>query len=64
MRFIETPVFSRAIVELLDDDAWTLQIALLLRPQLGPVIPGSGGPRKLRWAEPGHGKRGGRRVPY
>ena len=34
------------------------------RPDAGLVIPGSGGIRKLRWAAPGRGKRGGYRVIY
>src|SRR5215218_3090515 len=51
MRFIETSVFTRLIVELLDDDAYrALQLAILARPDLGPAIPGSGGLRKLRRA--------------
>ena len=33
-------------------------------PDSGPVIPGSGGVRKLRWAAPGRGKRGGYRIIY
>ena len=28
------------------------------------MIPGSGGVRKLRWAAPGRGKRGGYRIIY
>ena len=28
------------------------------------MIPGSGGVRKLRWRQPGRGKRGGLRVIY
>lgn len=65
MRFIETPVFTEAIVELLDDDDYaSMQIAMLLRPRLGPVIPRSAGLRKLRWAPAGQGKRGGLRVIY
>jgi hypothetical protein len=35
MRFIETPIFTKAIVELLDDDDWSLQTALLPRPPAG-----------------------------
>jgi hypothetical protein len=63
MRFIETPVFTRAVGELLDDEELrSLQLALLQRPELGPVIQGSGGLRKLRWAVAGRGKRGGLRV--
>jgi hypothetical protein len=33
-------------------------------PERYPVIPGSSGMRKARWARPGHGKRGGVRVIY
>ena len=35
-----------------------------LRPEQGPVIPGSGGLRKIRWSAEGRGKRGGLRVIY
>lgn len=65
MRFIETPVFTRSLADLLDDEAYrALQLALLLRPELGPVIRNSGGLRKLRWSLKGMGKRGGARVIY
>ncbi len=65
MRFIETPIFTRAIVELVDDEQYgSLQLALLQRPDLGRVIRGSGGIRKMRWSLPGRGKRGGIRVLY
>lgn len=48
MRFIETPVFTRAIIDLMDDDAYQgLQLALILRPGLGPII-GTGGIRMKR----------------
>lgn len=65
MRFIETPVFTHAIVGLLDDEEYhSLQIALLQRPESGALIPRSGGLRKVRWPLPGRGKRGGLRVIY
>jgi hypothetical protein len=35
-----------------------------MRPDMGALIPGSGGLRKLRWRMRGHGKRGGIRVIY
>ena len=65
MGFVETPVFTAAIRRRLEDEQYrALQLALLLRPEQGPVIPASGGLRKVRWATPGHGKRGGLRVIY
>jgi hypothetical protein len=65
MRFIETPIFTRQIVEQLNDDDYAaMQIAMILRPHFGRVIRHSGGLRKLRWPIPGGGKRGGLRVIY
>jgi hypothetical protein len=65
MRFVETPVFTATMQRHLDDDQYRqLQIALMLRPEQGPVIRASGGLRKVRWAKPGAGKRGGLRVIY
>jgi hypothetical protein len=65
MRFIETPVFTRVVVDSFDDEAYrALQLALLLRPELGALIRNSGGLRKLRWSLKGGGKRGGARVIY
>ena len=65
MEFIETPTFTKLVLDLLEDDDYAkLQAALALRPDLGKVIPGSGGIRKARWAGSGRGKRGGLRVIY
>lgn len=65
MRFIETPLFTRAITELMDDAEYqALQISIVLRPVMGAAIPGCGGLRKLRWSVPGRGKRGGARIIY
>ena len=65
MRFVETPVFTAALQRHLGDDEYRrLQVALMLRPEQGPVIRGSGGLRKLRWAKAGGGKRGGLRIIY
>ena len=47
-----------------DDEYRGLQEALIKNPEAGAVIVGSGGIRKLRWAAPGRGKRGGYRVIY
>jgi hypothetical protein len=63
--FIETRVFTDLVEKLLDREAYrSLQLTLLLRPEQGPVIPGSGGLRKIRWGADGRGKRGGVRVIY
>ena len=63
--FIETKLFSRLVEEYLSDDSyWQLQAALASDPEAGPLIPGSGGLRKLRWGISGRGKRGGLRVIY
>ena len=65
MRFVETAVFTRALMSLLSDDEYrSLQLALMLRPEAGDLIPGSGGLRKLRWSLSGKGKRGGTRLIY
>src|SRR5579863_888306 len=65
MRFVETPVCTASLVRLLDDESYRrLQVALILRPEQGPIIPGAGGRRKIRWARAGGGKRGGLRVIY
>ena len=65
MRFVETSVFTEAIADLMPDERYaSLQAALITRPDLGSVIPGGGGIRKVRWSVPGRGKRGGLRVIY
>jgi hypothetical protein len=65
MQFVETPVFTAALRRHLDDDIYrALQLALLLRPGQGSIIQGGAGLRKLRWAVPGRGKRGGVRLIY
>jgi len=63
--FVETRLFTRLVEEYLSDDEYgRLQQALIDDPEAGAVIRGSGGIRKLRWAAPGRGKRGGYRVIY
>jgi mRNA-degrading endonuclease RelE of RelBE toxin-antitoxin system len=65
--FIELPPFERLRAEYLDDDAFRrLQQELLKNPEAGDVIKGTGGLRKIRFADErrGKGKRGGLRVIY
>ena len=65
--FVELPAFSRHRADYLTDDGFRgLQNALMENPEAGDVIEGTGGLRKLRWADPrrGKGKRGGLRVVY
>lgn len=49
-----------------DENLRKLENLLCRRPDAGPVIPGTGGIRKLRWTIPinGIGKRGGIRIIY
>ena len=63
--FVETRLFTRLVQEYLSDDEYLqLQQALIADPELGSVIAGSGGIRKMRWGLAGRGKRGGLRVIY
>jgi mRNA-degrading endonuclease RelE of RelBE toxin-antitoxin system len=65
MVFIETPIFTKLIKDLLLDEEYRkLQEALFLRPESGALIPNGGGLRKIRWVISGRGKRGGVRVIY
>jgi hypothetical protein len=65
MIIVETRIFTRLITELLDDDEYKeLQEALVNRPDLGDLIKGSGGLRKVRWKRKATGKSGGIRVIY
>lgn len=63
--FIESKLFSRLLGDYLTDDEYAqLQAALANAPDRGALVAGSGGVRKLRWSQPGRGKRGGVRVIY
>ena len=65
MEFIETPTFTRLLLDLLSDDEYAdLQNVLVDNPQRGDIIQGGGGIRKLRYALPGRGKSGGVRASY
>src|SRR6202048_74768 len=67
MEFIEAPAFTGHVSEYLADDEYReLQDQLARNPELGDLIAGTRGFRKLRWADArrGKGRRGGLRIIY
>jgi len=62
---IETPTFQEDAKKIWSEEergafcAW-----LATNPEVGKVIPKSGGCRKIRWSIAGTGKRGGTRIIY
>lgn len=65
--FIELPAFQRYRHDYLNDEAFRrLQIWLLMNPEAGDVIQGTGGLRKARFSDESRnkGKRGGLRLIY
>ena len=66
--FVEIPGFGNRwdAIGGSDADLRILQLQLLAAPTRGPVVPGAGGWRKIRFAMPssGRGKSGGIRVYY
>ena len=65
MIFVETPLFTRRVYELLSEDQYTrLQHYLTVDPDVGDLIEGTGGLRKIRVAVASRGKRGGARAVY
>ena len=65
--FKELPAFIKFRADYLDDEGFrALQQTMMLNPEAGDVMQGSGGLRKLRFADErrGKGKRGGLRVIY
>ena len=65
MTVVETPGFLRDSAARLTEDERIEVIDFLARnPDMGDLIPGTGGARKLRWRAQRRGKRGGFRVIY
>ncbi|HEV3456386.1 MAG TPA: toxin [Thermoanaerobaculia bacterium] len=67
MEFIEAPLFTQLVSRYLADDEYRrLQLYLALDPDAGDIMPGTGGCRKMRWADQrrSKGKRGGLRLIY
>ena len=65
MEFIETPIFTKSITELLSDNEYSdFQKYLVENPESGDVIKGDYGIRKVRWNLTNRGKSGSIRVIY
>ena len=65
MRIFTTRTYERAVRKLLREaDRRAMEAAIVANPAAAPIIRGTGGLRKLRWAGSGRGKRGGIRTIY
>ena len=65
MTVVETAEFLRKAKPLISDSERADLVAFIgANPDAGEIIPDTGGVRKIRWALPGMGKRGGARVIY
>lgn len=65
MQVFSTRAYERAVGKLLGEEARReMEEAIVAAPDAAPVIRGTGGIRKLRWAGSGRGKRGGIRTVY
>jgi hypothetical protein len=67
VEFIGAPLFTQLLSDYLNDDEYReLELHPARDPEAGDVIQGTGGFRKVRWADPrrGKGRRGGLRVIY
>ena len=65
MKIIETSIFTKNVKNLLSDDEYRLlQNVLIKNPEIGKVMKGTGGLRKVRWGIKGKGKSAGIRTIY
>ena len=65
MTFIELPLFTELITDLVGDTRYAeFQRELLRQPEKGDLMQNAGGLRKVRLRLPGRGKSGGARVIY
>ena len=65
VELIETSSFTKQITDLLSDEEYgAFQFRLAANPELGPLMRGGGGIRKVRVAVGSRGKSGGARVIY
>lgn len=62
---VETPTFSKLAGDYWDEAERLEFITWIANdPNIGDVVSGTGGVRKVRWSRSGRGKRGGVRVIY
>jgi len=66
IEFVSFNLFNKIWEDLglIDDDLKDLQEYLIMNPESGSLIQGTGGVRKLRWALKNKGKSGGIRILY
>lgn len=65
VRVFFTKTYERVVRKLMSEaDRQSMEAAIVADPGAAPVIRGTGGIRKLRWAGSGRGKRGGIRAIY
>jgi hypothetical protein len=65
LELIETSIFTKQISALLDEEAYRVfQFRIAANPDLGDLIRGGAGIRKVRVAVGSRGKSGGARVIY
>jgi len=63
--FVESPLFTKQVHDYLTDTEYGIfQEYLAANPDMGDIVRGSGGVRKIRWCRRGTGKSGGVRVLY
>lgn len=66
IEFVSFNLFNKIWEDLglIDDDLKDLQEYLIMNPESGSLVQGTGGVRKLRWALKNKGKSGGIRILY
>lgn len=65
VKVVATKLYERRIGKLLPPNIRSeMEDAIAASPESHPIIPGTKGVRKARYARPGRGKRGGIRVIY
>ncbi len=65
LTIIESPLFTKLWPDYwTEDERGEFAAFISNNPEIGDVVPGSGGCRKVRWSRAGSGKRGGVRVIY